>query len=102
VSAEASPFSRSLVRALENTGYFKIVATPSLRRTADRMLLHGEVQFVLQVAGGLLAQAPARRAPGGAGRRRRHRPRGDEQRARRLQQVGITGLDHDLTGVLAA
>src|SRR6202008_4074137 len=29
VSAESSAFSRSLTRALENTGYFRIVATPA-------------------------------------------------------------------------
>src|SRR5204863_6122787 len=34
VSADASPFSRSLVRALENTGYFRVVATPGLAETA--------------------------------------------------------------------
>src|SRR6476620_4191044 len=49
VSAESSPFSRSLVRSLENTGYFKIVATPPTVDEADRLLALGEVQFVLQI-----------------------------------------------------
>ena len=49
VSAEASPFSRSLVRSLENTGYFRIVATPATVDEADRLLRIGSVQFVLQV-----------------------------------------------------
>ena len=38
VSAESSPFSRSLVRSLENTGYFRIVATPTSVEAADRLL----------------------------------------------------------------
>jgi len=36
VIAESSPFSRSLVRALENTGYFKVVATPASVDAAGR------------------------------------------------------------------
>ena len=36
VSADSSPFSRSLVRALENTGYFKIVAQPATRGRGRR------------------------------------------------------------------
>src|SRR5712664_4003515 len=49
VTAESSVFTRSLVRALENTGYFRVVATPSTVAQADRMLALGQVQFVLQV-----------------------------------------------------
>src|SRR5829696_4019537 len=45
VSADASPFSRSLVKALENTGYFRIVATPSTVAEAERLLQLGRVQF---------------------------------------------------------
>ena len=49
VSAESSVFSRSLVRALENTGYFRIVATPATLAEADRLIARGEVQFVLHL-----------------------------------------------------
>src|SRR5689334_24541225 len=49
VSAESSPFTRSLVRALENTGYFRIVATPATVAESERLLARGEVQFVLQL-----------------------------------------------------
>src|SRR5947209_7363641 len=49
VSAESSPFSRALVKALENTGYFRVVAAPSTVAEADRLLQLGEVQFVLQL-----------------------------------------------------
>src|SRR5262245_62356948 len=38
VSADQSPFSRSLVRALENTGYFRVVALPATVDEADRLL----------------------------------------------------------------
>src|SRR5512146_1760913 len=49
VSAEASPFSRSLVRALENTGYFRVVARPATAAEAAELVARGEVQFVLSI-----------------------------------------------------
>src|SRR5512146_3412391 len=49
VSAESSPFSRSLVRALENTGYFRVVATPATLAQAARLVAVGDVQFVLAI-----------------------------------------------------
>jgi ABC-2 type transport system permease protein len=49
VTAESSVFSRSLTRALENTGYFRVVATPATVAEAERMIALGKVQFVMQV-----------------------------------------------------
>src|SRR4249920_1901442 len=49
VSADASPFSRSLVRALENTGYFRIVSQPATLDEAEHLLAQGEIQFLLQI-----------------------------------------------------
>ena len=101
VSAESSPFSRSLVRALENTGYYRVVATPATLDEADRMLVMGKVQFVLQIpedfsrrvqrgdSGIVLVEADATD------------PAATSNAISALQQVGRTGLDHDLTGSLA-
>lgn len=49
LSQDASPLTRSLLRALENSGYFRIVRTLSTEEEADRLLRLGEVQFVLTV-----------------------------------------------------
>src|SRR5688572_21609661 len=49
VSAESSVFSRTLVRALENTGYYRVVATPATLAEAERLIARGEVQFVLHL-----------------------------------------------------
>src|SRR5690348_353232 len=49
VTADPGVFSRSLTRALENTGYFRMVATPATVEEADRLLVLGKVQFVLQI-----------------------------------------------------
>jgi ABC-2 type transport system permease protein len=49
VSSDASEFSRSLVRAFENTGYFRVVATPASEAEADRLLDAGDVQFAVVI-----------------------------------------------------
>jgi len=46
VAADTSPIVRSIVRAAENTGYFRIVANAT-ESEAERMLELGEVQFAL-------------------------------------------------------
>ena len=101
VAAESSPFSRSLVRALENTGYFRFVATPGTVAEADRLLAHGRVQFVLQVPedfarrlqrgerGLVLVEADATD------------PAATSNALAALQEVARTGLRHDLVGPLA-
>jgi ABC-2 type transport system permease protein len=101
VTADASPFSRSLVRALENTGYFKIIALPQTVDEAETLLARGEVQFVLQVPEDfsqklqrgeramVLVEADATD------------PAATGNAIAALNQVSLTGLDHDLTGPLA-
>jgi ABC-2 type transport system permease protein len=49
VSADESPFSRTLVRALENSQYFRFTHKPVSEPEADRLLQLGEVQFVLVI-----------------------------------------------------
>ena len=102
VSADASPFSRSLVRALENTGYYRVVALPRTVDEAERLLERGEVQFVLQIPEDfsrkllrgeravvlLEADATDPAATGNA--------------IGALARVNLTALDHDLAGVLAS
>jgi ABC-2 type transport system permease protein len=102
VSADSSPFTRSLVRSLENTGYFKIVALPSTVDAADELLALGTVQFVLQIPEDfsrklqrgeravVLVEADATD------------PAATSNALTALQQVAVTGLDHDLTGTLAS
>jgi len=102
VTAESSPFSRSLTRALENTGYFKVVATPATVEEAEQMLLLGDVQFVLQVP-----EDFSRRVQRGDGAMvlvvaDATDPAATSNAISALQQVSFTGLDHDLTGTLAA
>jgi ABC-2 type transport system permease protein len=102
VTADSSPFSRSLVRALGNTGYFKVVATPATVGEADHLLALGTVQFVLQIPedfsrklqrgerATVLVEADATD------------PAATSNALSALQQVSLTGLDHDLSSSLAS
>jgi len=47
LSADNSPFSRSIVRAMENTEYFRVVAQPATEAEAEQLMARGEVQFVI-------------------------------------------------------
>ncbi|HAJ44950.1 MAG TPA: mannose-1-phosphate guanyltransferase [Alphaproteobacteria bacterium] len=49
---EHSVFSRSLITALENTRYFRIVASTTSEARASTMLANGEAAFVLTVPAG--------------------------------------------------
>jgi ABC-2 type transport system permease protein len=46
---QPSQFSRSLVAALGNSGYFNVIAHPASEATARQMLDEGEVQFVVSI-----------------------------------------------------
>jgi ABC-2 type transport system permease protein len=47
VSADNSEMARSIVAALQNSAYFKVVAQPATEAEADRMITRNEVQFVI-------------------------------------------------------
>jgi ABC-2 type transport system permease protein len=49
LSADASEFTRSFVRAMENTGYFKVTHIGSSEAQTDRLLELGEVQFAVTI-----------------------------------------------------
>jgi ABC-2 type transport system permease protein len=101
VNAEPSVFSRSLVRAMENTGYFRVVATPDTVAEADEMLALGKVQFILQIP-----EDFARRVQRGENamvlvQADATDPAATSNALSALQQVSRTALDHDLAGPLA-
>ena len=47
--ADHSEFSRSFVRALENSGYFKVTAQPRNEVEAERLIAEGDAQFVVSI-----------------------------------------------------
>lgn len=49
LSYDASPFTHSLVKTFENTGYFKIVTIMQDKNKAEELLKKGDVQFILNI-----------------------------------------------------
>jgi ABC-2 type transport system permease protein len=101
VSAEASPFSRSLVRALENTGYFRVVAGDFDEAEAERALERGEVQFVLTVPAGFTRAVRRGEHPALLMEADATDPAATGNAIGALLQLGTKALRHDLAGPLA-
>jgi len=49
VAADNGPFTRALVTAMQNTGYFRVVASGIGEAQADDLLARGDAQFVIVV-----------------------------------------------------
>src|SRR5206468_6110890 len=101
VSAEPSVFARSLVKALENTGYFVVVATPATVAEADRLLLLGRVQFVLQIPEDFSRRVQRGETAVALVDADATDPAATGNALAALNQVAATGLDRELTGPLA-
>ena len=102
VAQEQGPFTRSLVRALENTGYFEVVAPAADAVTAERLIERGDVQFVFTVPAGferalLRGEQPALLLEADA-----TDPSATGNAIGAVLQLATSALRHDLTGPLAS
>ena len=52
ISADNSPFSRSLIRAMENSGYFRVIDVLPGEAAGEHVLRNGKVQFVVNIPEG--------------------------------------------------
>ncbi len=52
ISADNSPFSRSLIRAMESSGYFRVIEVLPGEVAGERVLRNGTVQFVVNIPEG--------------------------------------------------
>ena len=78
ITAEHSTYERTLVAALQNTGYFDIQPFASGAQ-ADQALARGDVLFVLNIPPDFSRRHRSRRAASGADGCRRHRSDRDRQ-----------------------
>ena len=101
VTAESSPFSRALVKALENTGYFRVIATPATVDEADRLLQLGRVQFVLQLPEDFSRRLQRGESAVALVEADATDPAATSNALAALNQVAATGLDRELSGPLA-
>ncbi len=102
VSSEQSVFSRSLERALENTGYFRVVAQPATVAEADKLVADGDVQFVIQLPEDFARRIQRGERPPVLVVADATDPAATGNAIAALQAVNYSGLDRDLQGPLAA
>ena len=102
VDYDHSEFTRSIVRTLENTGYFSIVATPPSADAADALLDRGEVQFALVFPAGFSRQLVRGEHPSVLLAADASDPSATGNALAALSQAGSAALAYDLTGALSS
>jgi len=98
---DESPFSRSLVRALENSQYFKFTHRAASEAEADRMLKMGDVQFVLVIPSDFSRKLQRGEHPQLLLAADATDPSATGNALATLNQVVKQALDQELTGPLA-
>ena len=101
IAHEHTAYTRSIVRALENSGYFDIVRPASDEHEADTLLAEGHVQFVLTVPAGFTRALERGERPALLIEADATDPMATANAIGAVQQLGATALRHDLTGPLA-
>ncbi len=101
VAYDSGPLARSLVAAVQNTGYFRIVARPATETQAERLLETGEVQFVLAIPPDFSRRVMRGEKPAVLVAVDATDPSAASNAIAALGQVSPLALAHDLTGALA-
>jgi ABC-2 type transport system permease protein len=99
--ADHSPFSRSLVRALENSGYFRIVKETASEAEADWLLETGAVQFVLHIPTDFGREVMRGTRPAVLLEADATDPAATGNAVAAIMTINRSALDHDLEGPLA-
>lgn len=101
VSAEQSQATRSVISALENSGYFRVTARPATVAEGERLLQIGAVQFLLQVPPDFTPKLMRGERPQLLLAADAADPSGASNAMTAVTQLAATALRHDLKGVLA-
>jgi ABC-2 type transport system permease protein len=101
VTHEQGTYTRSVVRALENTGYFRVVAADFDEDAANTALARGDVQFVLTVPAGFARAVLRGEHPSLLMEADATDPAATGNAIAALLQLGGTALRHDLSGPAA-
>ncbi|MEF7615143.1 ABC transporter permease [Aquincola sp. MAHUQ-54] len=102
VAQEQGPYTRSLVQALEHTGYFRVTHAGIGEREADRLLSRGEVQFVLTVPAGFARAVDRGERPALLLEADATDPAATGNALGAVQQLAAGALRHDLRHLPAA
>ena len=101
VSVDNSEMSRSIVAALQNSDYFKVVAQPATEAEADGMITRGEVQFVVLIPQDFARKLVRGERPVMLVEADATDPVATANAVAALAQLNQTALMHDLVGPLA-
>ena len=100
VAHDNGPLVRAIVRAAENTGYFKVVASP-VESEAERLIATGKVQFVLVFPADFSRRVLRGEMPAMAVYADATDPAATGPALAALQALPQVSLTHELTGTLA-
>jgi ABC-2 type transport system permease protein len=100
VVGDSGTFARSIVRALENTTYFRVVAWPDSLAAADEMIARGDVQFVLDIPIDFSRSLERGEKPALLVEADATDPVATGNALAALEQLSQTALQHDLVGPL--
>jgi ABC-2 type transport system permease protein len=101
VVAENSVFARSLLRAMEHTGYIRFIGAPVDAATADRLIRRGDVQFAVHIPPDFAEDLVRGRQPALLVEADATDPVATGNAVAALQGLDVTALVHDLKGPLA-
>jgi ABC-2 type transport system permease protein len=101
VAYDNGPLARSLVAAIQNTGYFHIVAQPATEALAERLLETGEVQFMLAIPPDFSKRVVRGEKPAVLVAVDATDPSAASNAIAALGHITPLALAHDLTGALA-
>ncbi len=101
VMGDSSPFARSIVTALQNSEYFRIVGPPVTEAEADQLLRLGDVQFVVTIPVDFSRDLVRGDRPTLLVEADATDPAATSNAISALISLNDTALDHDLKGPLA-
>jgi ABC-2 type transport system permease protein len=102
VAHEQTPFTRSIVKSLENSGYFQLVATDLSDAEADRWLETGDAQFALVIPAGFAKKLQRGEKPQLLVAADATDPSATANAIGALQQLSQQWLQHELVGSLSS
>lgn len=100
VAADAGPQARSLVAALQNSGYFKVVHQGTSPAEADALIAAGQVQFVIEIPADFSRDVVRGERPAVLVAVDATDPSASGNAIAALGEMGSQALRHDLVGPL--
>ncbi len=101
LSQDNSPYARSFVRAMENSGYFRVVRQLDNEAQANELLAHGDVQFVATIPADFSRKLARGERPQLLLEADATDPSATNNAIGAMQQLAATALIRDLAGPLA-